>query len=67
MMKIEKPPMTVVPFANANCNAWDFGNGNAWDFGNGNVVYDFLTADRMAKAQGKILAQHRHRRFSESH
>ncbi|MFT4465942.1 MAG: hypothetical protein ACMX3H_16600 [Sodalis sp. (in: enterobacteria)] len=58
-MKIEKQPMTIVPFANANCNAWDFGNCN--------VVYDFLTADRMAKAQGKILVQHRHRRFSESH
>lgn len=58
-MKIEKPPMTIVPFANANCNAWDFGNGN--------IVYHFLTADRMAKAQGKTLAQHRHRRFSESH
>ncbi|CRL43706.1 hypothetical protein SGGMMB4_02647 [Sodalis glossinidius str. 'morsitans'] len=40
-MNIEKPSMTIVPFANANCNAWDFGNGN--------VVYDFLTADRMAK------------------
>lgn len=58
-MKIEKPPMTIVPFANANCNAWDFGNGN--------IVYHFLTADRMAKAQGKTLAQYRHRRFSESH
>lgn len=51
--------MTIVPFANANCNAWDFGNGE--------IVYDFLTADRMAKAQGKTLAQHQHRRFSESH
>ncbi|MEN3259070.1 hypothetical protein AAH678_30255 [Sodalis endosymbiont of Spalangia cameroni] len=58
-MKIEKTPTTIVPFANTNCNAWDFGNGN--------IVYNFLTADRMAKAQGKTLAQHRHRRFSDSH
>ncbi|MEX6120210.1 recombinase RecT [Providencia hangzhouensis] len=52
-------PKQLVRFANTT--------GNSWRFPNGEVVYDFINADRKAKALGMELEERSHYRFSDSH
>ncbi len=52
-------PKQLVRFANTT--------GNSWRFPNGEVVYDFINADRKAKALGMELESRNQYNFSNSH
>lgn len=52
-------PKQLVRFANTT--------GNSWRFPNGEVVYDFINADRKAKALGMELESRSQYNFSNSH